>query len=266
MTEHSAATLATQASRQPLTVEVWSDVVCPWCYIGKRRLESALSAFEHRDDVQVVWRSFELDPSAPRLGEPGAGEDVASYLGRKYGGGREGGLAMHERVSEIAATDGLDYHLDLAVRANTTDAHRLLHLALVEGGPEVQDRFKERLMAAYFTEGQPVDDHATLQRLADEAGLDAGRVAEVLRSDEFEADVRADVARAQAYGANGVPFTVVDGRYGVSGAQPVEVFDQALRRAWADRAPQLVQLTTPTQGASDDAAACGPDGCELPQN
>jgi predicted DsbA family dithiol-disulfide isomerase len=219
----------------PLTVEVWSDVVCPWCYIGKRRLEAALASFEHRDGVQVVWRSFELDPTTPRSGEPGGGQDVATFLGERYGGGREAGLAMNQRVADIAAGDGLEYHLDRAVRSNTVDAHRLLHLALEQGGPELQDRLKEQLMAAYFTQGQAVDDHATLRRIAADAGLDPEQVEAVLGSDRFADDVRADVEQARAFGANGVPFTVVDRRYGLSGAQPVELFEQALRRAWDER-------------------------------
>jgi predicted DsbA family dithiol-disulfide isomerase len=222
-------------SAAPFVVEVWSDVVCPWCYIGKRRLESALAGFEHRDEVQVVWRSFELDPSTPRSGEPGGGADLATHLGERYGGGREAGLAMNARVAEVAAADGLDYHLDRAVRSNTVDAHRLLHLALETGGPALQGQLKERLLSAYFTEGLAIDDPATLTRLATEAGLDASRVGEVLAGDEFDDEVRQDVAQARAYGANGVPFVVVDGRYGVSGAQPAELFGQALRRAWDDR-------------------------------
>jgi predicted DsbA family dithiol-disulfide isomerase len=202
-------------------------------------LESALAGFEHRDDVEVVWRSFELDPTTPRSGEPGGGADLATYLGERFGGGREAGLAMNAQVSQIAAGDGLDYHLEQAVRSNTVDAHRLLHLALEVGGPQLQGALKERLLAAYFTEGQAIDDHATLLRLAlevgDGAGLDRSRVEAVLASDEYADEVRRDVAEARAYGANGVPFVVVDGRYGVSGAQPVQLFDQALRRAWADR-------------------------------
>jgi predicted DsbA family dithiol-disulfide isomerase len=218
-----------------MLVEVWSDVVCPWCYIGKRRLEAALAGFEHRDQVQVVWRSFELDPTTPRSGEPGGGVDLATYIGERYGTGRADGVAMNARVSEIAAGDGLDYRLDDMVRVNTVDAHRLLHLALETGGPAVQDRLKEALMAAHFTEGQVVDDHATLQRIAVDAGLDAAAVADVLGGTAYAEEVAADVRQAQAFGANGVPFTVIDRRYGVSGAQPVEAFDQALQRAWADR-------------------------------
>jgi predicted DsbA family dithiol-disulfide isomerase len=234
-TTPATSTATAPTAQDPLVVEVWSDVICPWCYIGKRRLEAALAGFEHRADVQVVWRSFELDPTTPRSGEPGGGQDLATYLGERYGGGRAAGLAMNEQVSQIAAGDGLDYHLDRAVRSNTVDAHRLLHLALTLGGPELQGRLKERLMTAYFTEGLAIDDPSTLRRLATEVGLDPSRVDEVLAGQEFADEVRADVAQAQAYGANGVPFTVVDGRYGVSGAQPTELFEQALRRAWDDR-------------------------------
>jgi predicted DsbA family dithiol-disulfide isomerase len=264
----SSAQLASASAPAPLVVEVWSDVVCPWCYIGKRRLEAALAGFEHRDQVEVVWRSFELDPTTPHSGEPGAGADLAAYLGAKYGGGRDNGLAMNARVSEVAATDGLDYRLDQAVRANTIDAHRLLHLALETGGPELQGRLKERLLAGYFTGGEVMDDHATLRAIAAEVGLDQARVDEVLAGSDYTDDVAADIDQARAYGANGVPFTVVDGRYGVSGAQPVEVFEQALERAWADRAPQLEVLSpsraTGAEAVAPDGAVCGPDGCELP--
>jgi predicted DsbA family dithiol-disulfide isomerase len=223
-----------------MTVEVWSDVVCPWCYIGKRRLEAALAGFEHRNDVQVVWRSFQLDPTTPRSTDPGGGQDIATFLGERYGGGREAGLAMNQRVTDIAAGDGLEYQLDRAVRSNTVDAHRLLHLALEQGGPDLQDRLKEQLMSAYFTQGLAIDDHPTLRRIAVTAGLDPADVDEVLGSDRFADEVRADVAQAQAFGANGVPFTVVDRRYGLSGAQPVELFEQALRRAWDERQAEPV--------------------------
>jgi predicted DsbA family dithiol-disulfide isomerase len=232
---------------QPLVVEVWSDVVCPWCYIGKRRLEAALAGFEHREDVEVVWRAFQLDPGAPRSDQPGGGEDVASHLGRRYGGGCDAGLAMNARVSEIARRDGLDYHLDSAVRANTADAHRLLHLALELGGPQLQGTLKERLMTAYFTNGEVIDDTETLQRIGAEAGLDAARVAEVLAGSAYADEVAADVEQARAFGADGVPFTVVDRRYGISGAQPVELFAQALRQAWTDRVAEA-------EGAEDVAA------------
>ncbi len=259
--------MSTQST--PLTVEVWSDVVCPWCYVGKRRLEAAAAQVRQDGiDVRVVWRSFQLDPAAPRTGEPGHGEDVASYLGTKYGGGREAGLQMNARVSEVAAADGLDFHLELAVRGSTTDAHRLVHLAATldpDGEVGLQDTVKERFLRAYFTEGQDVSDHGVLRALATEAGLPAQQVDDVLASSAFARDVVTDQAQAQAYGANGVPFTVVDGRYGVSGAQPVEVFTEALRRAAADRVPTLVTVGAADADAADPAEACGPDGCAVPQ-
>ena len=232
-----------------LKVEIWSDVVCPWCYIGKRRLEAAVAS--SGVPVEVTWRSFQLDPTAPREST----EDVATYLGRKYGGGREAGLAMNERVSQVAAQDGLEYHLDQAQRANTVDAHRLLHLAAEHG---LQDALKERLLRAYFTEGQAVGDRDALAALADEVGLPSDRVRAVLATDEYAEEVAADQAEAQALGANGVPFFVIDRRYGVSGAQPVELFEQALRQAWSERRPSL--LSVPGAGSAD-AEVCGPDGC-----
>ncbi len=243
----------------PLTVEIWSDVVCPWCYIGKRRLESALEQVGG-DDIRVVWRAFQLDPAAPRPGEPGHGQSVAEHLGQKYGGGLEAGEAMSAQMTQVAAQEGLDFHLEDAGRGSTVDAHRLLHLAAdVEndagGATGLQDRVKERLLLAYFSQGLDVSDPAVLRRLAVEAGLPERRVEEVLGSAAYAEEVAADQAQAQAYGATGVPFTVIDGRYGVSGAQPVDVFADAIRRARADRAPQLVTVS------SAGADACGPDGC-----
>ena len=229
-------------------IDIWSDVVCPWCYIGKRRLESALADFEHAADVEVVWHSYQLDPGAPT--EPT--DSVAAHLGRKYGGGEAAGAQMIDRVEAVAAEEGLVYRLHQAQRVNTVDAHRLLHLAL-ESGPEVQGRLKERLLAAYFTEARNVADHDVLREVAAGAGLDAARVDAVLASHEYAADVQADIEQAHAYGSSGVPFFVIDGRYGVSGAQPAEAFGEVLRRAWAEREPSLQMV------GGDDA--CGPDGC-----
>jgi predicted DsbA family dithiol-disulfide isomerase len=223
----------------PLTVEVWADVVCPWCYIGKRRLEAATE--QVGGEVRLVWRSFQLDPSAPRPGEPGHGQGVAEHLGQKYGGGREAGQRMSEQVTQVAAGDGLTFRLDQARRGSTMDAHRLLHLAAqgeAEGAPGLQGRLAERLLRAYFTDGLDVSDPGVLRTLALEVGLGSERVEEVLASDELADAVRADQAQAQAFGAGGVPFTVVDGRYGVAGAQPVEVFVAALTRARTAAAPR----------------------------
>lgn len=233
-----------------MQIEIWSDVVCPWCYIGKRRLEKALAQFPHQ--VEVVFRSFELDPSAPRVPV----ETVAESLGRKYGGGVEAGRQMVDRVEAVAAEQGLLFRHHQSLRVNTVDAHRLLHLALDSGGPALQGKLKEALLAAYFVQTENVADHDTLSRIATEAGLDPHRVREVLESDEYADAVEADVRQAAAFGATGVPFFVIDRKYGVSGAQPTEVFTQVLERAWAESRPQLDMV-----GATDDA--CGPDGCAL---
>ncbi|WP_432478888.1 DsbA family oxidoreductase [Nocardioides sp. GXQ0305] len=234
-----------------MQIEIWSDVVCPWCYIGKRRLESALAGFEHADEVEIVWRSFQLDPDAPRE----ATETIATHLGRKYGGGPEAGRQMIDRVTGIAAGEGLAFDYHDAQRASTVDAHRLLHLALAEGGPALQGELKERLLDAYFVDARNPADRAVLSEAAVAVGLREERVAAVLDSDEYADEVAADAAQAAAYGATGVPFFVVDRRYGVSGAQPSELFGELLERAWADSHP-LVQVV-----GGDDAEACGPDGC-----
>jgi predicted DsbA family dithiol-disulfide isomerase len=236
------------AAPRSLAVEIWSDVVCPWCYIGKRRFEAAVAS--SGVPVQVTWRSFQLDPTAP---VPSVG-DAATHLGRKYGVDREQALTMMGQVSEVADGVGLEYHLDRTPYANTADAHRLLHLALEVGA---QDELKEALLRAYFTDARDVGDPAVLTDVAVAAGLPADRVAAVLASQEFAQAVQADQAEASALGANGVPFFVIDRRYGVSGAQPSEVFENALRQAWGELAPALVAPA----GALDDGDVCGPDGC-----
>jgi predicted DsbA family dithiol-disulfide isomerase len=243
-----------------MRIDVWSDVVCPWCYIGKRRLEQALT--DSGDQAEVIWHSFQLDPSSTN-DDP---RDLATRLGEKYGRGPEWGLEANAHVTEIASEVGLDYHLENAKAANTVDAHRLLHLAreLAEAGEvpaDTQGRLKERLLKAYFTDGLPVGDHTTLTELATEVGLPTERVREVLAGTTYTEDVAADQQEALAYGANGVPFFVIDEKYGVSGAQPVEVFQEALRRANADRKP--VTLITGPAATTDGDAACGPDGCPI---
>jgi predicted DsbA family dithiol-disulfide isomerase len=241
-----------------MRIEIWSDVVCPWCYIGKRRFEQALAEFDHRDQVEVVYRSFELDPRAPEQGT----ESVVEALGRKYGGGPAAGRQMVDQMTEVAAQEGLAFDFADAAHTRTLHAHRLLHLALAEGGPALQSRLKEALLAAYFTEARPLGDHAVLRKVAVSAGLQPSRVDEVLRSEEYGDDVRADIEQARDYGITGVPFFVLDGRLGVSGAQPAEVFAQALDQAWGASRPALRVL--PGGAGIDEAdAACGPDGCEI---
>ena len=209
-----------------MKVEIWSDVVCPWCYIGKRHFEQALAAFPHRGEVEVVWRSFELDPGAPRVRE-GA---YASRLARKYGVAVDQAQAMIDRMTGTAASVGLDIRFDIAQPGNTFDAHRLIHLARERG---LQDAVKERFLAATFTEGRQIGDPATLVALAGEAGLERDEAAAVLASDAFGEAVRADEREAVALGTTGVPFFVIDRALGIAGAQPPATLRQALERAWA---------------------------------
>jgi predicted DsbA family dithiol-disulfide isomerase len=233
-----------------MRIEIWSDVVCPWCYVGKRRLEHALAGFEHRDDVEVVFRSFELDPTAPRHGL----EPTTTVLARKYGRSEAEMRQMQEQLIELAAAEGLAFRLFDNVHTNTVDAHRLLHLALETGGPALQRELKESLLSAYFEQARDVGDHDVLAAVAVEAGLDEARVRAVLETEEYADEVAADVAQARAYGATGVPFFVIDQKYGVSGAQPAEVFGEVLTRAWEEAQPGLDIV-----GAGADV--CGPDGC-----
>jgi predicted DsbA family dithiol-disulfide isomerase len=226
-------------------VEIWSDIACPWCYVGKRRLEAALAAFEHRDEVTVTWRSFELDPAAPRE----RGGDRAAHLAEKYGVTVERAIEMQDHMTRVAAGDGLDFRFDLARSGSTFDAHRLLHLAAEHG---LQDAMKERLMRAYLTEGELIGDPEVLERLAVAAGLPRSEVLELLAGDRFAAEVRADERTAAELGIHAVPFFVVDRALGASGAQPPEVLGEMLRRGW-EAQPRLAVVA--------DGAACGPDGC-----
>jgi predicted DsbA family dithiol-disulfide isomerase len=228
-----------------MDIEIWSDIACPWCYVGKRRFEAALAAFEHRDEVSVTWRSFELDPQAPAQRPV----DSATHLAEKYGMSRDEALARQRSLAEVAAGDGLDMRSDLARGGNTFDAHRLLHLAAAHGR---QHELKERLMRAYLGEGELMSDHAALTRLALEAGLPEDEVRDTLATDRFADAVREDEATARGLGISAVPFFVIDRRFGLAGAQPPEVIGEGLRRAWEAQAPLSVVA---------EGDVCGPDGC-----
>ena len=193
-----------------MQVEIWSDVVCPWCYIGKRNLEAALEGFEHRDDVEVVWRAFELDPGAPAHREG----PYAERLARKYRTSVDEAQGMIDRMTGAGAAVGLDMRFDLAQPGNTFDAHRVIHLAAARG---VQDAMKERLLRATFTEGEAIGDRAVLVRLAVDVGLDAAEVEEALASGAFADEVRGEEAEAATLEITGVPFFVVDRAVAVSG-------------------------------------------------
>lgn len=210
-----------------VAVEIWSDVVCPWCYLGKRRFEHALQSFAHARDVQVVNRSFQLDPNAARS----SGVGLDQLLATKYGMSPEEARRRNADMVALAAAEGLDYHLDRAQPGNTFDAHRVLHLATERGAG---DAAWERFFRGYFTEGVAIGSPEAVAGMAAEVGLDPGEVDEVLRGNAYADAVRAEAAEARSLGSNGVPFFVVNRRYGVSGAQPAEHLTQVLERAWAD--------------------------------
>ena len=207
-----------------MIIEVWSDVACPWCYIGKRRFERALAGFDGAADVDVTWRSYQLDPSIPR----GTRVNHDRMLADKYGVSAEQVRAMNDRVVGLAAAEGLEYHFERYITVNTLDAHRMSHLARSQGlGPEMH----ERLFRAQFVEGEVLDDPDTLVRLAVEVGVDEDAAREVAGSDAYADEVAADIREAQMLGVSGVPFFAIDRRFGISGAQPTELFASALEQA-----------------------------------
>lgn len=208
-----------------MQVEIWSDIVCPWCYLGKRRFEQALAGFGHRDDVDVVYRSFQLDPAAPA----DATMPVVQLLASKYGMSPEQAENAQREMEQRAAADGLTFRMEDLRRGNTRDAHRLLQLAKVKGK---QAELIEAMHRAYFTEQESVFDHASLTRIAVDAGLDPAEVDKVLATDQFADEVAEDETTASSLGATGVPFFVIDRRYGISGAQPAETMARALEHAW----------------------------------
>jgi predicted DsbA family dithiol-disulfide isomerase len=217
-----------------IKIDVWSDIACPWCYIGKRNLERGLaeaSADEDAPDVEVVFHSFELSPDTPVDFDGGE----ADYLATHKGISSEQAQQMLDRVTGVAADAGLEYRFDLLKHTNTVKAHELLHFAKENGR---QHELAERLMSAYFTEGRHLGAEDELVSLAGDAGLDVEAARSALRSGRFLDAVRADQAQAQAYGINGVPFFVIDGKYGVSGAQPAEAFAQIVRQVWGEHREQ----------------------------
>ncbi|WP_433613863.1 DsbA family oxidoreductase [Dactylosporangium sp. CA-139114] len=233
-----------------IQIEVWSDIVCPWCYIGKRRLERALA--NHPGEVSVEWRSFQLDPSTPSGDPRTVGESLAARKGLSPS--QVKGMFAH--VTAIAAEEGLAYDFDRARTANTLDAHRLLHFAKANGR---QGELKERLLRAYFTEGADVGDHTVLASLAAETGLDEVAAKQALTDGSYAEDVEADIAQAREYGISGVPFFVFNQRLGVSGAQPLEVFEQALAQS------SLTVLRAPSGSSSSATASgeCTDDSCAI---
>lgn len=257
-----------------MKIEIWSDVACPWCYIGKRRFETALNNFQHKDQVEVKWRSYQLDPSLPDHYD---GTELG-YLSERKGMAAEQVSQMFAHVSAQAAGEGLRYDFDKVVVANSFKAHQLLHLAAAHGRG---DDAKEALLSAHFEHGEDIGDNGFLVRTGVALGLDADGIAQALETEKYADEVRADFAEARALGITGVPFFVIDRKYGISGAQPAELFSQALNEAWQEAHP-LVMVGQPAgagqgagagggtgagggAGAATDSGlggeVCGPDGC-----
>jgi len=227
-----------------MKVEIWSDIMCPFCYIGKRRFETALDQLDIKDRVEVVWRSFQLDPAL----RPVPGQSIHQFLAVRKGVSEEEGRSMNEYMTGMAAETGLEYHMDRIVVNNTMDAHRLLHLAAAQG---LQNDLKERLFKAYYTEGRDIGNPEVLLEIGLSAGLQETAVRELLASDRFRKDVEADQQEARQFGAGGVPFFVLNRKYGISGAQSTETFSEVLQKVLSEEQPELL---------AGDGLSCGPDG------
>lgn len=237
--------------KNQLKIQIWSDIMCPFCYIGKRKLEEALQDFDNKEAVSVEWKSFQLDPRAKY--QPG--DNSYDHLAKKYGRDRNWSIAMHESVTQQAKAVGLDYHFDKLILANSLNAHRLSHLAKKHN---LGDAFEELLFKAHFTQGLDIDDEKTLAQLALEAGLKKEETEAVLNSDAFVNEVEQEMNEAQSLGVNSVPFFVFDDKYAVTGAQSPEVFLKTLQKAWEDGGfDTLLDLQNSTEENS-----CTIDGCD----
>lgn len=234
-----------------MKIQIWSDIMCPFCYIGKRRIEGALANFSHKDKVTIEWKSFQLDPHFKASKE----DNVVDHLAKKYGKDIAWAEEMTANVTQTAKSAGLDFNFDKAIMANSFNAHRLLHLAKKYN---LGDALKEQLLKAYFTDGKNVNDLDTLRELGLTAGLPKEEIETVLHSDTFSEAVEKDIAMAQQIGIQGVPFFVFDNKYAISGAQAEETFLQALEKTWqeGDFEKELI-LNTNTNKAS-----CDIDGCD----
>lgn len=233
-----------------LKVQIWSDIMCPYCYIGKRRIEGALAQFAHKDAVEIEWKSFQLDANFVASPE----DNLAEHLAEKYRKDIDWAQEMMDSMTQNAKNSGLDFHFDKAVMANSFNAHRLLHLAKKH---HKADALKELLFKAYLTDGLNIDDTTVLTQLGLSVGLDAAAIAAVLESDAHANEVQQDIKMAQSIGVQGVPFFVFDNKYAVSGAQHVETFVQTLDRVWSegDFASKITVLNT------NEGENCGIDGC-----
>jgi protein disulfide-isomerase len=234
-----------------LKIQIWSDVMCPYCYIGKRRIENALEKFEHKENVEIEWKSFELDANFPQQ----SNENIVDHLAKKYQKDTTWAKEMMDNMTQNAKNSGLDFHFEKAILANSHNAHRLLHLAK---NHNLGDALKEQLLKAYLTDGKNVNDFETLSLLGQQVGLNKEETETVLNSDTFSKEVKQDIATAREIGVQGVPFFVFDNKYAISGAQPVETFTQTLEKAWQEgEFTSTVQIIN-----SQDGSSCGIDGCD----
>ena len=222
--ENNEGTNSTKIKK--MKVEIWSDIVCPFCYIGKRHFESALKSFAHADEIEIEWKSYQLDPEMPKQTKQ---QNVYEYLAERKGISVENSKALHDNVVKMAKSAGLDYHFEKAVVANSFDAHRLIQLAKTKG---LGDAAEEALFYAYFCAGKDIADKETLLAIGKEIGLEENTVKDLLNTDLFSDQVNQDVYESQQVGLGGVPHFVIDNRFSISGAQPVSVFLNALEKAY----------------------------------
>ena len=234
-----------------LKIQIWSDIMCPFCYIGKRRIEEALSLFEHKNSVAIEWRSYQLDASF--VASPD--DNMVEHLAQKYGKGADWAQGMLDNMTQNAKTAGLDFHFEKSILANSFNAHRLLHLAKKY---QLANDLEELLFKAYLTEGKNINDNNTLKELGVSVGLNPVEIDEVLNSDAYGNDVKQDIQNANSIGVQGVPFFVFDNKYAVSGAQPATAFLETLQKVWQEgKFDSKITLMNTENGDS-----CGIDGCD----
>lgn len=236
-----------------MKIDIWSDIVCPFCYIGKRHLELALEQFEHADSVEIVWHSFELDPKAPQ----NSSQSIVEHIAHKYQISMEQSEASQRDIAARAAAVGLTFNWEIAQPGNTFDAHRLIHLGKAHG---LEGSAEEAFIKAYFTQGRAIGDPAVLKEIALELGLPEEEIDEVLKGDKFAHAVRADERVAAELGISGVPFFLLENQWVINGAQPVETILAGLQQVWNEthqaKAPQLLKVP-----GAEGGKTCGPEGC-----
>lgn len=237
--------------KNQLNVQIWSDIMCPYCYIGKRKIEEALSQFENKDSVTIEWKSFQLDPTF--VATPN--ENIVQHLADKYQKDTEWAQSMLANMTENAKQSGLDFHFEKSILANSLNAHRLLHLAKKYN---LSGILKELLFKAYLTDGKDVNNWNTLEEIGTHAGLPVNEIIELITSDDYTKEVRNDQKQAQELGVTGVPFFVFDNKYAVSGAQPTDIFLKTLKKTWDEG---NFSTTIKIQNDTDENS-CGIDGCK----